>query len=61
MFRDGCFQTPCDMRLVLIRQTHIYLKHPLAHRAYKMMMMFMAGLSADKKHGLPIISVHAVQ
>jgi len=48
------------MRLVLVRQTHVYLKHAAAHSTDKMVMMLIGGISADKKHGLPVIAVHAV-
>jgi hypothetical protein len=48
------------MRLVLVRKTHIYLKHPAARGADKMMMMVPAGFVADKEEALPVITVHAV-
>jgi hypothetical protein len=60
VFGDGCLKVLRDMRLVLARQTHVYFEHAAARGTDKMVMMLIAGISAEKEHGLPVIAVHAV-
>jgi hypothetical protein len=55
-----CIQVAGKMRLVFVRHTHIDLKHLAARCANKMMMMLISWMPADKKHGLPVFSVHPV-
>ncbi len=49
------------MRLILMCETHINLINPPAISTDKMVMMLMSWVATDKKHGLPVISVHPVE
>jgi hypothetical protein len=57
---DGGVEVFRDMRLVAVRKTHIYLKHPAAGGTDEMVMMLSAGFSADEEEALPVIAVHAM-
>jgi hypothetical protein len=51
---------PGEVRLVLVRKTHVDLEHPAARGTDKMMVVFSAGFLADEEKALPVIAVHAV-